>query len=89
VHKNSFLNILGGITLSFVSCLLVSYYVATKIYTLLTGDPAPHKYLTRLPYIGHFFANMDHSGSNGDAAKIPNGYEEESAASDESLAHTD
>jgi len=80
--------IVGGITLSFVSFLLVSCLIATKIYTFITGDPAPYKLLTRLPYIGHFFANMDHSGSNGDAPKIPNGYEEESA-SDESLAHTD
>jgi len=87
--------IVGGITLSFVSFLLVSYFVAAKLYTMITGDPAPHKYLTRLltrlPYIGQFFANMDHTGSNGDASKFPNGDfpNEEESASDESLANTD
>lgn len=82
--------VIGGVTLSFVAFVLVSYFVAAKIYTKVTGDPEPHRFLTKIPYVGHLFANMDHSGSNGDAPKIANGsgYEDESA-SDESLAHTD
>ncbi|XP_021968480.1 uncharacterized protein LOC110863469 isoform X2 [Folsomia candida] len=81
--------VVGGITLSFVSFVLVSYFVITKIYTKLTGDPAPHRFLTKVPYIGHLFANMDHLGSNGDAPKVPNGSNEDEPPSDESLAHTD
>jgi len=83
--------IVGLITLSFVSAGLVAYFVVAKIYTMITGDKEPHKILSKLPYIGYLFTNLDHAGSNGDAAKIPNGpngYEEDSA-SDESLAHTD
>lgn len=70
---------------------LVAYLVVSKVYTYLTGDTEPQRYLAKLPLIGYLFANIDHSGANGDAVKIPNGaYEEDDpAASDESLAHTD
>jgi hypothetical protein len=81
--------LIGFITLCCVSVGLVGYFVAAKAYTFVTGDQNPHRFLAKLPIIGHLFANLEHTESNGDAPKIPNGYEEEEVPSDDSLAHTD
>lgn len=80
--------IVGCITLGFVSVGLLAYFVATRTYTLITGDKNPHRYLAQLPLIGHLFVNLDHSDSNGEAAKIVNGYseEEEQQQGDDNLA---
>lgn len=90
VFLGGVLLIVGFFTLTAVSCGLVTYLVVSKIYTYFTGDTEPQRYLAKLPIIGYLFANMEHAGANGDAVKIPNGFEaEDDAASDESLAHTD
>lgn len=89
VFLGGVLLIVGFFTLSAVSCGLLAYLVASKVYTYFTGDTEPQRYLAKLPLIGYLFANIDHSGANGDAVKIPNGFEGDDAASDESLAHTD
>lgn len=80
---------MGFFTLTAVSFGLVSYLVVSKLYTFVTGDTEPQRFLTKLPFIGYLFANTEHSGANGDAVKIPTGFEDEDQASDESLAHTD
>lgn len=67
----------------------MAYFFAAKVYTFITGDREPHRFLKKIPVIGYLFTSWDHAGSNGDALKIPNGYEEDDAASDDSLAHTD
>lgn len=89
VFLGGVLLIVGFFTLTAVSCGLVAYLVVSKLYTFATGDTEPQRYLAKLPLIGYLFANIDHSGANGDAVKIPNGFEEDDAGSDESLAHTD
>jgi hypothetical protein len=89
VFLGGVLLIVGFFTLTAVSCGLIAYLVVSKLYTFATGDTEPQRYLAKLPLIGYLFANIDHSGANGDAVKIPNGFEEDDAGSDESLAHTD
>jgi len=88
--------IIGGITLSIVSSVLICYFIATKLYTAVTGDQKPHRIFKYIPYIGQLlFTNLDHITSNGAAAKIPNGYDQDEVSaggdggSDDSLAHTD
>lgn len=75
---------LTGVFFGLLGCLVVS-----KLYTLATGDTEPQRYLTKLPFIGYLFANMDHTGANGDAVKILNDFEEDNAESDESYVHSD
>jgi len=89
VFLGGVLLVVGFFTLTFVSCGLLAYLATTKVYSFITGDKEPHRFLTRLPIIGPFFVSFEHSGTNGDAMKIPNGYEDDDTASDESLAHTD
>jgi hypothetical protein len=91
--------IIGGITLSIVSGVLICYFITTKLYTAVTGDQKPHRIFKYIPYIGQLlFTNLDHITSNGAAAKIPNGYDQDEVSggggdanggSDDSLAHTD
>jgi len=93
--------IIGGITLSIVSGFLICYFIATKLYTAVTGDQKPHRIFKYIPYVGQLlFTNLDHITSNGAAAKIPNGYDQDDQVSggggdggggnsDDSLAHTD
>jgi len=88
VFLGGVLLIVGFFTLTFVSFGLVGYLVLSKVYTYFTGDTEPQRYLAKLPVIGYLFANIDHSGANGDAVKIPNGMEDDDAG-DENLAHTD
>jgi len=78
--------IVGFITLGFVSVGLVTYFVATRTYTFITGDKNPHRYLAKLPLIGHLFVNMEHAESNGEAAKIINGYSEDEELPGDELA---
>lgn len=68
---------LTGVVFGLSGCLVVS-----KLYTLVTGDTEPQRYLTKLPLIRYLFANMDHTGANGDAVKVPDVVEEENAGSD-------